>query len=77
MPGVDLTGFDGGLQVIFLRGEGAGGVIGESARRVVGFIEIHENHAILMGIGVMITTGWIRGVAVGRIHELDEEPVIG
>lgn len=30
-----------------------------------------------MGIGVVITTGWIGGVAVGEVHELDEESLIG
>ncbi len=75
---VDLTRFDRDLQMILLWWEGAGGIVGESTWRTVSFIEIHIYKAVFfVCIGVVIATGWIRGIPIGRIHELDEKAVIG
>ena len=73
---VNLSRFDRDIQMIFLRREGAGGILCEGTGRTVGFVEINEYLAIFVRVGVMITTGWIGRVAVGQVHELDEETVV-
>src|SRR5215207_9147793 len=72
----NLPRFDGDLQVIFLRREGAGGELGERTGRTVGFIEVDVYVSVFMGVGVMIATGWICWVAVRQIHELDEQTAV-
>ena len=75
---VNLTRFDRDLQMILLWREGAGSVIGKSAGRTVSFIEIYIYKAVFfVCIGVVIATGWIRGIPIGRIHELDKQAAVG
>ena len=78
MPQIKLTRFNGNLQMIFRRGKCASGVLGKGTRQVIGFVKINKKFlALLVRIGVMITPGWISGLAVGLIHELDEETAVG
>src|SRR5690349_23745028 len=72
----NLPCFDGDVQVIFLRREGTGGIFGERTGRTVGFVEVDEYLAVFMGVGVMIATGRIRWIAIGQIHELDEQAAV-
>ena len=74
---VNLPCFDRDIQMIFLRREGAGGVLSERAGRAIGFVKVNEYFAVLVRISVMITTGWVRRVAIGQVHELDEEAAVG
>src|SRR6266487_2730204 len=75
---VNLSCLDRDIQTILLGWEGTGGVIGKGARQVVCLVEIHEKFLVLfIRIGVVIAARGVGGVAVGQVHELDEETVIG
>src|SRR4026208_1806686 len=76
MFGVNLSSFDRDIQVIFLRREGACGILSKCTRRTIGLVKVNEYFAVFVSIGVMITAGWVGRVAVRQIHELDEEAAI-
>ena len=52
--------------------EGAGGVIGEGAGWTICLVEVNEYFVLFDCICVVITTGWVGGVTIGLVHELDE-----
>src|SRR5689334_18606131 len=74
--GVNLSGFDRCIQTVFLGREGAGRVFCKGTGWTVGFVEVNEYPAVLMGIGVMITPGGIGLAVIGQVHELDEKTVV-
>ena len=74
---VDLSSFDRSLQMIFLRWEGAGGIVCKRTGRTVGFVEINKYFAIFVRIRVVVATRGIRLVVVGQVHELNEKTAIG
>jgi hypothetical protein len=76
IPRVNLPRFDRYVQAVLLRRKSTGSVIGKGTGRTVRFVKVNEYFAVLMCIRVMITAGGIRGISIGQVHELDEEPPV-
>ena len=74
-----MVGFSGGnpeVQMVLFGGEDAGGKVGESAGRVVGFVEIEEYLAVRLNIGDEVAAGRVCFIFRGRVPEAEEERAV-